>query len=70
MKKKSLLKSILLSSMGVLMAALIIVCLIFSVNVNIQYTKSIKSDLYHTVATESAKMDPSFPQPTTVPEGL
>ncbi len=70
MKKKSLLKSILLSSMGVLMAALIIVCLIFSVNVNIQYTKSIKSDLYHTVATESAKMDTWFTQHTTVAEGF
>lgn len=70
MKKKSLLKSILLSSMGVLTAALVIVCLIFSVNVNIQYTKSIKSDLYHTVATESAKMDAWFTKHVTIAEAF
>lgn len=70
MKKKSLLHSILISSMGVLAADLIIVCLIFSINVNIQYTHSIKSDLYHTVATESAKMDAWFTQHTTIAEGF
>lgn len=70
MKKKSLMRSILTSSMGMLAAALIIVCLIFSVNVNIQYTRSIKSDLYHTVATESAKMDAWFTQHTTIAEGF
>lgn len=70
MKKKSLLSSILTSSIGMLAAALIIVCLIFSVNVNIQYTHSIKSDLYHTVATESAKMDAWFTQHTTIAEGF
>lgn len=70
MKKKSLLRSILMSSMGVLAADLVIVCLIFSVNVNIQYSQSIKSDLYHTVATESAKMDAWFTQHTTIAEGF
>lgn len=70
MKKKSLMRSILTSSIGMLAAALIIVCLIFSVNVNIQYTHSIKSDLYHTVATESAKMDAWFTQHTTIAEGF
>lgn len=70
MKKKSLLNSILTSSMGVLAADLIVVCLIFSINVNIQYTRSIKSDLYHTVATESAKMDAWFTQHTTIAEGF
>lgn len=70
MKKKSLLRSILMSSMGVLAANLIVVCLIFSINVNIQYTRSIKSDLYHTVATESAKMDAWFTQHTTIAEGF
>lgn len=70
MKKKSLLRSILTSSMGVLAADLIVVCLIFSINVNIQYTRSIKSDLYHTVATESAKMDAWFTQHTTIAEGF
>lgn len=70
MKKKSLMRSILMSSIGTLAAALIIVCLIFSINVNIQYTHSIKSDLYHTVATESAKMDAWFTQHTTIAEGF
>lgn len=70
MKKKSLLSSILTSSMGILAAALIMVCLIFSINVNIQYTHSIKSDLYHTVAMESAKMDAWFTQHTTIAEGF
>lgn len=70
MKKKSLLRSILLSSAGILAAALIIVCLIFSINVNFQYTRSIKSGLYHTVATESAKMDTWFTQHTTIAEGF
>ncbi|MDE6709426.1 MAG: hypothetical protein K2J76_02930, partial [Oscillospiraceae bacterium] len=37
---------------------------------NIQYTQSIKSDLYHTVATESAKMDAWFTQHTTIAEGF
>ena len=70
MKKKSLLRSILTSSMGVLAAALAVVCLVFAVNVHIQYTQSIKSDLYHTVATESAKMDAWFTQHTTIAEGF
>lgn len=70
MKKKSLLNSILVTSMGVLAAALIAVCLIFSVNVNIQYTRFIKSDLYHTVATESAKMESWFTQHSTIAEGF
>lgn len=70
MKKKSLLHSILISSMTVLVADLIVVCLIFSVNVKLQYTQSIKSDLYHTVATESAKMDAWFTQHITIAEGF
>lgn len=70
MKKKSLMSSILTSSIGMLAATLIIVCLIFSVNVNIRYTSSIKSDLYHTVATESAKMDAWFTQHTTIADGF
>lgn len=70
MKRKSLLRSILLSSVGVLAATLVIVCLVFSLNVNIQYTRSIRSDLYHTVATESAKMDTWFTQHAAVAEGF
>ncbi|MDE6592370.1 MAG: hypothetical protein K2K57_04820 [Oscillospiraceae bacterium] len=70
MKKKSLLNSILTSSMGMLAAALVVVCLIFSVNVHLQYTQSIKSDLYHTVATESAKMDAWFTRHTTIADGF
>ncbi len=68
MKRRSLLTSILLSSAGMLAAALVAVCLIFSVNVNIRYTTSIKSDLYHTVAAESAKMDTWFTKHTTIAE--
>ncbi len=68
MKRKSLLNSILVSSMAVLALALTTVCLIFSVNVNIRYTASIKSDLYHTVAAESAKMDSWFTKHTTIAE--
>ena len=70
MKKKSLLRSILATSMAVLIADLTMVCLIFAICVNIQYTSSIKSDLYHTVATESAKMDAWFTQHTTISEGF
>ncbi len=70
MKKKSLLRSILTSSMGVLAAALIVVCIVFAANVHIQYTNSIKSDLYHTVAAESARMDAWFTQHTTIAEGF
>ncbi|MDE7363058.1 MAG: methyl-accepting chemotaxis protein [Oscillospiraceae bacterium] len=70
MKKKSLLKSILFSSVGVLALALIVVCLVFAINVKIQYTKSIKSNLYHTVATESAKMDTWFTAHTTIAESF
>ncbi|MDE7302056.1 MAG: hypothetical protein K2N60_01910, partial [Oscillospiraceae bacterium] len=70
MKKKSLLRSILVTSMAVLVANLTMVCLIFAICVNIQYTRSIKSDLYHTVATESAKMDAWFTQHTTIAEGF
>lgn len=51
-----------------LAAALIAVCLIFSVNVNIRYTSSIKSDLYHTVAAESAQMDTWFTKHKTIAE--
>lgn len=70
MKKKSLLKSILFSSVGVLALDLIVVCLVFTINVNVQYTKSIKSDLYHTVAMESAKMDTWFTTHTTIAQGF
>lgn len=70
MKKKSLLRSILAVSMSVLTGNLIVVCLIFAICVNLQYTRSIKSDLYHTVATESAKMDAWFTQHTTIAEGF
>lgn len=49
-----------------LATALIAVCLIFSINVNIRYTASIKSDLYHTVAAESAKMETWFAKHETI----
>lgn len=68
MNRKSLLTSILVSSVGVFTAALVAVCLIFSINVNIRYTASIKSDLYHTVAAESAQMDAWFTKHTTIAE--
>ena len=68
MKRKSLLTSILLSSAGMLAAALIAVCLIFSINVNIRYSSSIKSDLYHTVASESAKMETWFAKHVAIAE--
>lgn len=51
-----------------LTAALVVVCLIFSVNVNIRYTSLIKSDLYHTVAAESAQMDTWFTMHQTIAE--
>ena len=70
MKKKSLLKSILLSSMGVLVSSLIIVCLVFSINVDVQYTKSIKSDLYNTVAAQAEKMDGWFDKHVAIAEGF
>ena len=68
MKRKSLLTSILLSSAGMLAAALIAVCLIFSINVNIRYSSSIKSNLYHTVASESAKMETWFTKHVAIAE--
>lgn len=68
MKRKSLLSSILLSSAGMLAAALIAVCLIFSINVNIQYTGSIKSDLYHTVASKAEKMQTWFTKHVAIAE--
>lgn len=70
MKRKSLLWNILISSVAILAAALIIVCAVFSINVSNQYTRSIKSDLYHTVATESAKMDAWFTKHTAIADGL
>lgn len=70
MKRKSLLWNILISSVAILAAALIIVCAVFSINVSNQYTHSIKSDLYHTVATESAKMDAWFTKHTAIADGL
>ncbi len=70
MKRKSLLWNILISSVVMLAAALILVCAVFSINVSRQYTRSIKSDLYHTVATESAKMDAWFTKHTAIADGL
>lgn len=70
MKKKSLLRSILVSSAGVLALVLIVVCTVFSLNVNVRYTRSLKSDLYHTVASESAKMDTWFTKHTTIAEAF
>lgn len=70
MKKQALLRSILFTSVGVLLADLTAVCLIFSLNVNTHYTRSIKSDLYHTVAAGSAKMDTWFTQHTSAAESF
>lgn len=70
MRRKSLVNSILVSSITMLTVVLVAVCLAFSVNVNAQYTRSIKSDLYHTVATESAKMNAWFTQHITIVEEL
>lgn len=70
MKRKSLLWNILVSSVVMLAAALVLVCAVFSINVSRQYTRSIKSDLYHTVATESAKMDAWFTKHTAIADGL
>ena len=68
MKRKSLLSSILLSSAGMLAAALVAVCLIFSINVTVRYTSSIKSDLYHIVASESEKMQTWFTKHVAIAE--
>ena len=51
-----------------LAAALVAVCLIFSINVNIRYSSSIRSDLYHTVASESAKMETWFTKHVVIAE--
>lgn len=70
MKKRTLLRSFLLTSVCILVADLIAVCLIFSVNVDVQYKRSIKSDLHHTVAAEAAKMDAWFVKHTTIAEAF
>lgn len=70
MKRKSLLWNILMSSIGILIVVLTIVCLVFSFNVNKYYTSSIKSNLYHTVATESAKMDAWFTKHTAIAQSF
>ena len=68
MKRKSLLSSILYSSAGMLAAALVAVCLIFSINVSVRYSASIRSDLYHTVSNESEKMMTWFEKHVVIAE--
>lgn len=70
MKKMSLRTSILVTSIGVLTVVLAIVCTIYSVCVNVQYTKSIKSDLYHAVSVEAEKMDAWFDVHVALAEDL
>lgn len=69
-KRKSLVNSILISSVGILTAVLVVICAIYSVCVNYQYTKSIKANLYNTVATESEKMNTWFTKHTALAEDL
>ena len=70
MKRKSITTGILAYSAGILALALITVCLVFSLNVKIQYTTSIKSNLYHSVATESAYMENWFTKHITIAESF
>ncbi len=69
-KKKSLLKSILICSVGVLTAVTVVICAVYSICVNAQYTKSIKANLFHTVANESEKMNTWFEKHISLSEEL
>ena len=70
MKKKRLINSILITSVGVLTAVLVVVCVIYSVCVNYQYTKSIKSDLYNAVSSQAEKMSGWFDMHVALAEDL
>lgn len=66
--KQSLLKSILLSSISMLVCVLTIVCLIFGTAGNKIFMDSMKSDLYHTVLAKSASMEAWLTRHTAIVE--
>ncbi len=70
MKKKSLMKSIILSSICTLVIILITVCAIFSTAINIRYFAVLKQDFYHNVAAESNEMISWITKHKTITENL
>ncbi len=70
MKRKSLMKSILSSSIGMLVCVVVVVSSIFSTLVNYRYFVSVKQDFYHTVSAESNEMSEWITKHITIAENL
>lgn len=70
MKKKSLMKSIILSSICTLVIALLAVSVPFSTTVNVRYFDVLMQDFYHTVAAKSNEMSSWITKHKTITENL
>lgn len=70
MKRKSLMKSIITSSMGALIVVVLLVCSLFSTAVNFKYFDAVKRDFYHAVAAESNEMESFLTKHATIAENL
>lgn len=70
MKKKSLMKSIILSSICTLVIALLAVSVPFSTTVNVRYFNVLKQSFYHSVAAKSNEMSSWITEHKTITENL
>ena len=70
MKKKSLMKSIILSSICTLVISLLAVSVPFSTTVNIRYVDVLKQNFYHTVSAESNEMNSWITKHKAITENL
>ncbi|MGN0597134.1 MAG: hypothetical protein ACI4J1_07385 [Ruminiclostridium sp.] len=68
MKKKSLVKSIILSSISILVIVLITVCSVFSTDINVKYYGTKKHNFYYTVSAESNEMNSWIAKHMTIAE--
>ena len=70
MKRKSLLKSILDTSTGVLLCVVVIVASVFSTVMNFKYMGMVRQNSYHTVSAESNEMASWMTQHITIADNL
>ncbi|MGN0665785.1 MAG: methyl-accepting chemotaxis protein [Huintestinicola sp.] len=70
LKRKSLVKSIVLSSVAVLISVVVIVCAVYSTVINIKLFSVIKQNSYHSISAESIHMNSWIAEHETIIEGL
>ena len=69
-RKKSLLKSIRYSSVGVLLGVILVICAVFVTTVSPGIFETKKSEVYYRVAAQSAEMDAWLTEHMIIAENL